>query len=243
MKKFACGIGSFGIVISFMIAASMLPATAAPPSETKQEALYFNRLAVAPFLVGHRQPQMDASMDDTLSCPLDQVCSDDPSIAAEAGATLTRLVLTALKKRFRTHLVQPEVVDAGFAGIRIRGALDTPRTLARQLGRSISADLMIIGVVWRYRHRDPMEGVPKIPASVAFAIYLVDVQTGRRLWRGIYNGTQAFATQNILNISKQLKMGARWLTAAELAELGVREALSSFPERITPVIKKPGLRR
>ena len=174
-------------------------------------------------------------MDDTLSCPLNQVCSDDPSIAPEAGATLTRLVSTEMRERFKAHLITANVVDAGYASIRMNGTVDTPRTLARRLGETIGADLIIIGVVWRYSEKEPLEGLPETPASVAFALYLVEVKSGRSLWRGIYNATQAFATQNILNIAEQLKMGPRWLTAAQLASHGVKEALNTFPKRIKPV--------
>lgn len=234
MKWLAFMVWPIGIVMPFVIGASMRTAVAEPPVEQRQEALYFKRIAVAPFLVGHRQPRMDASMDDTLSCPLDQVCSDDPTIAPEAGMTLTRLVQAAMDQRFSTHLVLSDEVDLGYTGLRLNNAQDTPRSLAQQLGQAVSADLMVIGAVWRYRERDPVEGVPDIPASVAFAIYLVEVETGRRLWRGLYNGTQKFATQNILNLSKQLKMGTRWLSAAELARHGVREAMDTFPGRIRP---------
>jgi hypothetical protein len=222
------------IIMLVMVATAMPSAAAEPSSEQRQVAIYFKRMAVAPFLVGHRQPQMDSVMDDTLSCPLNQICSDDPSIAPEAGMALTRLVQEAMAQRFGNRLVPSDEIDAGYTALRINSAQDTPRTLARQLGQAVSADLMVIGAVWRFRERDPLEGVPDIPASVAFALYLVEVETGRQLWRGLFNGTQEFATQNIFNLSKQLKMGTRWLSAAELARHGVKEALSTFPKRIMP---------
>lgn len=235
MKWVTWLIGVAVMMMPFM-AATPIPKVLAEEAEEQVEGrLYFKRMAVAPFLVGRRQPQMDASMDDTLSCPLDQICTDDPSIAPEAGTTLTRLVAAAMQKRFATGLIKADVVNAGYADILINGAKDTPRSLARQLGQTLSADLMILGVVWRYRHRDPPEGPPKTPASVAFAIYLVEVETGRRIWRGIYSGTQTVATQNILTMSKQIKMGVRWLSAAELARHGIGEALDTFPSGIKPL--------
>lgn len=224
-----------GIILPLITATPIPMVFAEEANEQESGRLYFKRMAVAPFLVGHRQPQMDAAMDDTLSCPLDQICTDDPSIAPEAGTTLTRLVQAAMHKRFTTHLINRSEVNAGYANILINGAKDTPRSLARQLGQALSADLMLMGVVWRYRHREPPEGPPENPASVAFAIYLVEVETGRRLWRGIYNGTQSVASQNIFNLSKQLKMGVRWLSAAELALHGVGEALETFPNGVAPL--------
>ena len=232
------------LLLHIGIMLSAAPALAGPieddpfPAEEQRKPTYFTRIAVAPFLVGHRQPKMDANMDDTLSCPLNQICKDDPTIAPEAGVTLTRILHGAMAARFQNHIVQPGEVRLGYGSLKLNNAKDTPRTLARQLGRAVSADIVVIGAVWRYRERAPLEGIPDMPASVAFAVYLVEAETGRRLWRGIYDGTQKYATQNIFNLSKQLKMGNRWLKASELARHGVEEALNGFPDHIKPEMKQ-----
>ena len=61
-------------------------------SEERLPAIYFKRIAIAPFLVGHRQPNMDESLDDTLSCPINDICVEDPSIQPNA-VSLMRLPL------------------------------------------------------------------------------------------------------------------------------------------------------
>ena len=66
-------------------------------SEPMADEIIFNRLAVTPFLVGQRQPNMDETLDYTLSCPINQICGDDPSIQSNAGPMMMRLVHTALK--------------------------------------------------------------------------------------------------------------------------------------------------
>ncbi|MDY6912673.1 MAG: nucleoid-structuring protein H-NS, partial [Chloroflexota bacterium] len=60
-------------------------------------------------------------------------------------------------------------------------------------------------------------------------IYLVEVATGKRLWRGKFDETQKTLSKDVIRGFKQLKMGARWLTADELARYGVKKVLKDFP--------------
>ena len=63
--------------------------------------------------------------------------------------------------------------------------------------------------------------VPDSPASVGFALYLIDVNTGARLWRSAFDGTQKALTEDVLAGLKNLDMGLHWLSAEELARYGV----------------------
>ena len=212
-----------------------LPAVGAEvQTEEKPSDFYFNRIAVAPVLVGYRQPDMDETLDDTLSCPINQLCADDPAIQSNAGPMMTRWVHSALKNRFGQHVVPLDSVQAAYAGIRIDGAIDSPRTLALQMGESLSADLVVIGTVWRYRDRGAIEGFPDKPASVAFALYLVEPRSGRLLWRKIFDEAQEFALQDMARFADRIKMGLKWLSADELARHGIKVALEPFPRNIKP---------
>jgi len=204
--------------------------------EDPSSAILFKQMAVAPILVGQRQPDMDETLDDTLSCPINQICAEDPNIQADAGQMIMRLVLSELKSRFGRHIVPSEQVQAAYAGLRLDDAQDTPRTLAHRLGQSLTADLMMVGTVWRYRDRGAIEGFPDKPASVAFALYLVDPVSGRRLWRGVYDEAQELALQDMSKFTERIKMGLKWLTADELARHGVKEVLKPFPRNIMPLL-------
>lgn len=230
MAKFSWMAGFAGLLIVIIGG----PAWTDESAKQDGTEVSFQRLALAPFLVGRRHPRMDASMDNTLSCPINEICVDDPTIAPQAGEMMTRLVQAKLRSRFGQNVVSLDEVYAAHTGIRLDSDTDTPRTLARKMGRATSADLVIVGTVWRYRQPGAIEGLPDMPASVAFAVYLVDVETGRRLWRGFYDGTQDIATNNLFNVSKRLKMGTRWLSADALARHGVDEALNPLSGRIHP---------
>jgi hypothetical protein len=208
-------------------------------SEARISDIYFKNIAVAPFLVGHRQPNMDESLDDTLSCPINQICVEDPSIAPDAGVMMQKLVYSALKGRYHQQLVSMDKVQSAYTEMRLDGAKDTPRTLTRKMGQSLSADLMLVGTVWRYRDRGAIEGFPDRPSSVAFALYLVEAESGRRLWRGVFDMAQEFALRDMARFSDRIRMGLKWLSADELARHGVKEIFRTFPPNIKPAALKP----
>lgn len=207
------------------------------PSEEASE-YYFKRIAVAPVLVGHRQPNMDETLDDTLSCAINQICAEEPSIQSNAGPRLMRLIHSDLKRRFGRHVVPLDQVEAAYAGIQLDATKDSPRNLALRMGQSLDADLMVIATVWRYRDRGAIEGFPDKPASVAFALYLVEPASGRQFWRGVFDEAQEFALKDMGKFADRIKMGLKWLSADELAHHGVKAVLRMFPNNIKPFSKK-----
>jgi hypothetical protein len=175
---------------------------------------------------------MDESLDDTLSCPINDICVEDPSIQSNAGPMLMHMVHAALKRRFDQHVIPLDRVQTAYAGIQLNGAKDSPRSMAQQLGDSLSADLMVVGTVWRYRDRGALVGFPDKPASVAFAIYIMASKTGRQLWRGVFDEAQEIALHDMARFTKRIEMGPKWLSADELARHGVQGILRSLPSNI-----------
>ncbi|MCF8080242.1 MAG: hypothetical protein K9K88_13275 [Desulfobacterales bacterium] len=204
-------------------------AAAAPPPEPEATYVEFKQMAVMPFFVGSRQPNVDEAMDRTLSCPVGELCAGTPGIEPGAGRDLTRMVYEELRRRFGDQVASLDESRLTFAEVVTDESLDTARGLAQRLGREMKADYVVIGTLWRYRDRGEVPGMPESPASVAFALYLVEVETGRRLWRGLYDEAQRQATDHLLQARKYLKMGFKWLSARELACHGVKQVLAEFP--------------
>jgi hypothetical protein len=88
---------------------------------------------------------------------------------------------------------------------------------------------MAVGSVWKYRDRVGGDRAASSPASVAFALHLVEVPTGKILWSKSFVQTQRSLSENILNAKAFFDQGAKWLTADELASYGVKELLKDFP--------------
>jgi hypothetical protein len=139
-----------------------------------------------------------------------------------------------MRSRFGKQIIPRETVKNAEMEIKLDRQEDTPRTMAERVGRLLDVDVMVIGTVWRYRDRGEMLGVPESKASVAFAVYFIDVENGRKLWRGMYDATQQAVTENLFQARKQIKMGLRWLSADELAAHGVKEVFKTFPPNLLP---------
>jgi len=209
--------------------AIVCPAVAAPPPEADAAFVEFRRMAVMPFFVGTRQPSFDEAADKTLNCPIGELCAGVTEIDPGAGRVLTRMVYDALRFEFGDQVVSLESSRDAYAEAVVDENAETPRLLARKLGKGLEADFVVVGTLWRYRDRGQVPGVPDSPASVAFALYLVDTETGRRVWRGIFDESQRPLTENLFKARQSLKMGVKWLSAQELARFGVEQVMKTFP--------------
>ena len=186
--------------------------------------LSVSKKALMPFLVGKLESP-DALSAKPLSKPLDQMVVDYRGLPDGSDVIMNRLVSQALAKRYPDSMIAFDTVTETYEKIMHDPTLDTPRKLAVRLGEKVDADIILVGTIWRFRQKGTLEGVPDSPSSVGFALYLVDVKNGMRLWRGSFDGTQKALTEDVLGGVKQIGMGLRWLTAEELAQHGIKSLL------------------
>jgi len=106
---------------------------------------------------------------------------------------------------------------------------DTPRFLAQKLGKELNASHIMIGTVWRYRERIGGSYGVERPASVAFAVYLIDVANGKLLWTETFQEAQRSLSENLLAAPTFLKRRGRWLSAMELTEQGIEGIFARYP--------------
>lgn len=125
--------------------------------------------------------------------------------------------------------VAPSEVRKAYERIPKDELTDTPRAIATRVGEFLKTDLMIVGTVWRYKERIGGALAVQGPASVAFAIYVIEVATGKTVWKAKFDETQRPLSENILEAKRFLKRGAKWLSANELAQYGVKEIFKGFP--------------
>ena len=201
----------------------------ASPPNAETTFVDFRQMAVMPFFVGSRKPNIDETADKTLSCPVGVLCEGAAEIDSGAGRVLTRMVHDGLRRKFFEQVVDLDLSQRAFAEAVVGEPSETPRILARKVGRSLEADYILVGILWRYRDRGESPAGTPSPASVAFALYLVDVKTGVRVWRGVFDQTQQPLTDNLFKARQSIQMGVKWLSARELARLGVEQVLKSFP--------------
>ncbi len=216
-----------------IIASPALGSESTQPATSQQidlSTLQFERIAVMPFLAG-RLEAPDNPVEKPLSLPLNQLPSGVANLAEGAELIMTQLVHHYLQVRYNDQLVTEETATAVHADVLRDPALGTPRKLAVKFGENLGADLVVVGAVWRFREKGAGAQTPESPASVAFAVYLVEVSSGKRLWRNAFDGTQKILSEDLLGGLKQVKIGMRWISVTELARLGVASVFKKFPLR------------
>ena len=183
------------------------------------------QIAVMPFIKG-KNPE---NVEDTFSCPYSQFCFENDSIQDGSARVLTGMLQEILEKEFNGRTIPLGQAAEVFDILKIDDARDTPESVLLKMGDILGADYMMGGNVWRYRDREGTAFSVQTPASVAFAVYLVDMKTRKVIWSGSYDKTQQALTENLLNAKDFFKQGARWLTADELARFGMNKVFQDFP--------------
>ena len=103
---------------------------------------------------------------------------------------------------------------------------DTARL--QKIGQMAYADGVVVGRMQRYRERVGNEWGAKSPASVAFAVDLIDVRRGDVVWSARFDETQKPLSENIFALGSVGQRGVRWLTAEQLTQEGVRKAVGDL---------------
>jgi hypothetical protein len=128
-----------------------------------------------------------------------------------------------------TVLPSGKVEEARAKGNRNRFETD-PISASTQLGKELNADFVMVGTLFRFEERIGSSlGVEK-PASVAFDLHLFRLRDGARVWDATFDETQKPLSDNLFQIGSFFRSGAKWLTAEELAGVGINEVLKKLPE-------------
>ncbi len=174
---------------------------AAPPGELLQ------RIAMLPFSEG--PDLVEASQD-----------------ARSPAVTIQELVSADLAAR-GSNVVAADVF-ARVLTVRGDDAANDLGVAARVAAEEFEATALLLGHVSRYRDRAGRSVSASQTASVAFQLTLRSAPTGRVLWRGGFNETQRPLSQGPARASRLPGGGMRWLTAAELADWGVKETVAAM---------------
>jgi hypothetical protein len=214
-----------GLLLIAVVMGLHAPSRTSAQSQPSAPVLKREKMAVMPFLVGKFGP----GLTGVLNCPICQLTTDQESMSPGCDRTLTQYVQEALERRHEDMTVPLERVIAEYNQMRIDETKDTPMVVARELGKRIGADYVLVGNVWRYKDRTGSALAAENPASVAFALYLIEVGSGRMLWSDVFSETQHSLSENILQAKGFFEMGGKWVTADELALYGVKEMFKRFP--------------
>jgi|GEM_PF-946740 len=188
-------------------------------------------LAVVPFIKGSLAESLTIKNLSPLSCPIDQLCLD----LNEGDETLLfmdkldRNLYQSLKKKIGANLLPREETKMRYNALPLDPAKDTTLSMALNLAQRIKSDYVLVPILWNYSERVGNQVAVEEPASVSFDLYLISAQQGRRVWTAHFDRSQQSLTDNLLNATNFFKLGGKWITAEEFAQVGIYTALEDFP--------------
>lgn len=187
------------------------------------------RLGVLPFISGDPYMTIEQEKKHILDTLIEQRPADRKDIEENAENLLTRYVHEALVKRFGEQIVPLAVSNKMYDACCKDHRTDTPRLLVQKLGKQLQTDHMLIGTVWRYRERVGTALGAARPASVSFAVYILEVDSGATVWEAVFDKTQVSLFENILDAPDFFRLGAHWLSAEDFSRYGIERMLRKLP--------------
>jgi len=178
-----------------------------------------------PALAEHPAPRRIAVAPFDVAGSLAQTPAEQSGFPAE-------LVARQLSERLAAggrEVVAPEDVAQLLRAEAASPGTLTPARIARLAGERFGADALLVGTVHRFRERRGEAAGALAPASVGFEVTLLSAPGGQKLWRGLFDETQAALFSNVLNATRYPGGGTRWLSAEELARWGAEEVASALP--------------
>ena len=151
-------------------------------------------------------------------------------VSEEIAKAISVQLFEKLAKDSPYQWVSPLEAASDFSRIASSHPQWTDREVYLEIAKALSADAVLGGHVYRWSERQGTDYAASQPVSVAFDIYLMAAADGVILWKARFDKTQISLSENILDLKTFLKAKGRWMTARELAEIGLGEFADSFPK-------------
>ncbi len=131
---------------------------------------------------------------------------------------------------FRIEVTPLQKSETEFLRIKAEKPKSFYREQAVAAGKSLGVDAVMIGVISEYTEREGSAIGVESPAAVTFSVEVLDTRDGHTLWETYFKETQKPLLENVYEIEKFFKRGAKWITSDELAKEGARKAVLDFNE-------------
>ncbi len=138
-------------------------------------------------------------------------------------------LVSSLAERKEYELISPDQAKGALATILSSNPAVDEARLMTEVGRSLSADSVLLGYVYRWLEREGTDYAAHRPASVAFDLYLLRTADGRLLWKGNFDRSQRSLTENLLEFDFFVKGKGKWMTADALGDMGLSDMMERFP--------------
>lgn len=151
------------------------------------------------------------------------VSPDAGSVPSAAAETVTQILLHATARESRWTVVDPEALSAAMRSIPEGDRIDSR---AAAVASKVGAEAALATTIKRFRERVGEDYGVAEPASVTIEMLLISAKDRAVLWKADYAFTQEPLAYNLWNVWIVFRGGPRWLTAAELARIGIEESVA-----------------
>jgi hypothetical protein len=196
------------------------------PQEDKAVLPPLNKIVFIGFRPGLSPSQTPGLVRSPIS---GAVFSAEP-VSEVIAEDLSGLLFEKLTKEIRLNWVSPREAATTFSQLASSNPTLTDRDIYVQIGKALTAEVVLGGHVYRWREREGTNYAASRPASVAFDLYLMAVEDGGILWKTRFDKSQVSLSENVLDLKTFLKAKGRWMTADELAEIGLTDVVETFPK-------------
>ncbi|MFB3885624.1 MAG: hypothetical protein ACE144_10385 [Thermodesulfobacteriota bacterium] len=195
-----------------LIWAWILPCVPASRAEMKP------RFAMIPFFI-----------EKEAVCPVCKGVFAKGEILPGSHKKVTRLLQQKMEAIETFQVLSLETVEESLAHWNPRRFEEKLTPSSIELGRELKVDFVAVPLLFRFEERIGSAIGVERPASVGFDIHLFRVKDGKRVWDGKFDETQRPLSENLFKIGSFLRRKASWLTAEELASVGMDEMLKKLP--------------
>ena len=166
-----------------------------------------------------------------VTCPIGGESFVPCKVEEAAEAELSRALGQALMGLGRpVTLVPQSEINAALkrlkqqdTGLPVNGAFQLA------LGKEVGADAVLTGFIFCYRDRSGGSYASSTPAAIGFCLHLLEVSSGRILWRMRYEDEQRPLFEDLLGIGDFIRRGGQWVSVRRLAEEAAAVMMKKLP--------------
>lgn len=164
-------------------------------------------------------------------CPICKGVFRKGDVLPKADSILSRILYEKIEAKGIFKIFPPKKLNETLSKFDKKEIQIRPDSFYHNLGKELNIDFLLVGYLFRFEERIGSTIGVERPSSVGFDLHLIRLRDGIEVWRGKFDETQRPLSENLLKFGSFLRRRASWLTAEELAEVGMEEVLKSLEEK------------
>ncbi|MFO7785248.1 MAG: hypothetical protein R6V25_11495 [Desulfatiglandales bacterium] len=158
-------------------------------------------------------------------------------IPHDKAAQISDRLFERISESGRYDLVSPAQAQGVISSLMSTHSTISEIEILKRTGKAFSADAVLAGYLYRWEERVGGDYAVKTPASVAFDLHLIRPSDGASLWKERFDMTQKSLSENLLEMDTFLEGHGKWMTADQMADVGLDRILGVNPP---PPPQSPG---